>query len=690
MQTDNPPTRDDEMTARFPSGLIGVFILVWGTLGDNLAISVALLLLIEGIKLQRFRWNLSAQHFQNIADFTTVLFAVVVVYQFIQHAFHGIYGILGLLPLCLFPLIFAQRLSSKEMFPMSALFLSMRRKISRGVAHERWISTELIYALSCLLAASTNAPEGNVYFYSVIVCCALILFFLRSSKAKLWHWLLTIVAVAGITIMLKFSMEALYRQAEVSLGYWFQQFNWSTSDASRTRTSIGQLGRLKLSDRIVVRIKAPLSMPIPLYLQEANYTKFNLGSWLATDHRPTPVDPVPSKTEWYLGLQESADVQQVAQESIQGNVREITRKIEITAKHKKDVSPQVFPIGSVKVSSNEIIELQKTPTGTILLEAIPGQLEYTVNYRPDDTTAIDQLRSPPSAVDTEIPPAYLKALTKISVELGLHNLPPSAAVEKVNQYFAENFSYSLIGKGYYPGRKPLVSFLTNERSGHCEYFATATALLLRVVGIPTRYAVGYVVDEYSPLEDAFVARARHAHAWTEAYINGHWKLVDTTPGNWLALEESRVSSWQSVQDYLAWAGFHLGRLQRLDRSHFNKQVIWFVPILLLVLMWRLRREMKLKDSSEPNRTNAGTKTSDDDMARVLTLLEQRGITPETGQTTFQFLKGTISSEATLPSFKRMMQLYYRKRFSGEGIEKDEQTELSDGLKEHVDNFLKVK
>ena len=54
-------------------------------------------------------------------------------------------------------------------------------------------------------------------------------------------------------------------------------------------------------------------------------------------------------------------------------------------------------------------------------------------------------------------------------------------------------------------------FLLRTRSGHCEYFATATVLLLRQLGIPARYAVGYAVHEATGRK--YVVRQRDAHAW---------------------------------------------------------------------------------------------------------------------------------------------------------------------------------
>ena len=132
------------MAANMPAGVIGACLLFWGLASANLTLAICLCLLAEATKLSSIRWNLTNKNFQQIANLTSVLFAVVAVYQFIQHAFHGIYGILGLLPLCLFPLIFSQRFATQQLFPMSALFLSLRRRIASGQAKERWITLEFV------------------------------------------------------------------------------------------------------------------------------------------------------------------------------------------------------------------------------------------------------------------------------------------------------------------------------------------------------------------------------------------------------------------------------------------------------------------------------------------------------------------------------------------------------------------
>src|SRR5205807_1199702 len=96
-------------------------------------------------------------------------------------------------------------------------------------------------------------------------------------------------------------------------------------------------------------------------------------------------------------------------------------------------------------------------------------------------------------------------------------------------------------KGERPRKESaLEEFLLNSRAGHCEYFATATTLLLRAAGVPARYAVGFSVQEWSRLEQRYIVRARHAHSWTLAYVNGGWR--GRAPGRGLRVLSDRGAS----------------------------------------------------------------------------------------------------------------------------------------------------
>lgn len=81
----------------------------------------------------------------------------------------------------------------------------------------------------------------------------------------------------------------------------------------------------------------------------------------------------------------------------------------------------------------------------------------------------------------------------------------------------------------------LGEFLLGSGAGHCEYFATALALLLRTQGVPCRLVGGYLTSEWDPQRRAVVARSKNAHAWVEVLDDaGRWHTIDGTPAADLA------------------------------------------------------------------------------------------------------------------------------------------------------------
>ncbi|MEQ1761959.1 MAG: DUF3488 and transglutaminase-like domain-containing protein [Pyrinomonadaceae bacterium] len=99
----------------------------------------------------------------------------------------------------------------------------------------------------------------------------------------------------------------------------------------------------------------------------------------------------------------------------------------------------------------------------------------------------------------------------------------------IENYLQTQFGYTLDQKA--GGDDPLADFLFNVREGHCEYFASAMALMLRSQGIATRVVTGFQQGEYNETADVFVVRQRHAHAWVEVYFPDQeaWVSFDPTP-----------------------------------------------------------------------------------------------------------------------------------------------------------------
>ncbi len=136
---------------------------------------------------------------------------------------------------------------------------------------------------------------------------------------------------------------------------------------------------------------------------------------------------------------------------------------------------------------------------------------------------------------------------------------PAQIARRLEAHLKSSYAYTL----ELPGEvaDPLADFLFERRAGHCEHFATALAVLLRVRGIPSRVVGGFYGGER--VGERYVVRAGDAHAWTQAFVPGDgWLALDATPDDglrgqptaWLAtltgLYERLEDLWRSrVVDY---------------------------------------------------------------------------------------------------------------------------------------------
>ncbi len=139
---------------------------------------------------------------------------------------------------------------------------------------------------------------------------------------------------------------------------------------------------------------------------------------------------------------------------------------------------------------------------------------------------------PPALVqaDTALPalPPSIEALAR-SITDGAQG--PLAQAELLTNWFRSGqFHYTLDPPASPPGTDPLVSFLTQTRSGSCEQFAGAYVVLARSLGLPSRVVVGFTAGRYSGPGEVSVQGA-DAHAWPQVYL-GHsagWVSFEPTP-----------------------------------------------------------------------------------------------------------------------------------------------------------------
>ncbi len=109
-----------------------------------------------------------------------------------------------------------------------------------------------------------------------------------------------------------------------------------------------------------------------------------------------------------------------------------------------------------------------------------------------------------------------------------NNYDRAAAIQA---YLRNNFQYTLDPPAIEP-EDPVGSFLFRSKSGYCEYFAAAMAVMLRTVNVPSRLANGFQTGTYNRIGKDFVVRARDAHSWVEVYFTGYgWIPFDPTPAD---------------------------------------------------------------------------------------------------------------------------------------------------------------
>jgi protein-glutamine gamma-glutamyltransferase len=163
----------------------------------------------------------------------------------------------------------------------------------------------------------------------------------------------------------------------------------------------------------------------------------------------------------------------------------------------------------------------------------------------------------------KLPPLDIR-VAKLAEEIAApapSNYEKAVAVER---YLSTHFGYTLQLPQNFT-QDPVANFLFERKMGHCEYFASSMAVMLRSLHIPSRIITGFRGGEYNDLTGQYVVRASDAHSWVEAYFPGYgWISFDPTP----AASLSTRTGWSRMQLYMdAAASFWREWIINYDVSH---------------------------------------------------------------------------------------------------------------------------
>ncbi len=196
----------------------------------------------------------------------------------------------------------------------------------------------------------------------------------------------------------------------------------------------------------------------------------------------------------------------------------------------------------------------------------------------------------------QVPPMDLRVRQLAEQVIGPHDNEFDKAVA-VETYLRTNYQYTLELPSSQPA-DPIANFLFERKRGHCEYFASAMAVMLRTLGIPSRVVTGFRSDEFNDLTGNYVVRAKDAHAWVEGYFPGYgWQTFDPTPAGafgapqgWARVAlyfDAMASFWREwVVSYDVTHQYVLGQTAVNDARHFwDGARTWTRNVYESILQW---------------------------------------------------------------------------------------------------------
>lgn len=587
-------------------------------------------------------------------------------------------------PMILFPVVAALAYSTSERIPRSCFFLLARRRAARaGLPQPLTPAINLLHPyLAVVLFSASLANQRNEWFYFAV--CGIVAAALWNTRPRRFStvaWVAVMIVVVKAGFYGHRGLNVLQGMVEKKVAAWVTGWVRRSGERGEASTAIGKVGQLKLSGKIVMLVE-PEAGPAPPLLRDSSYSRFESPRWGNFRETTGPVLPIEDGSTWSLLS------------------KRVTNAVYLMTFATRGQAVLSTPPGTAVLYELLAGEMSTNTHGVLRVQGAADFLRFRATYGPGETVQglplPDQtyVEGPEHGLwmdgDLQIPLAELPTLSAIARDLNLLALAPAERVQVIRQFFASGFKYG----SFLPssmdripqGQTPISFFLTKNRVGHCEYFATATALLLRRADIPARYVYGWSVQEPERGTGRFVVRERHAHAWC-IYWNAAtktWVDLDTTPGDWARTEEQNASLWEPLSDQWSRAWFAFSKWRWYGgaaewQNYLLLALVGFIALLAWRLLARQRRQRTIQDEAqETGWTRPGL---DSEFYLVEARLEALGLGRRPGEAPADWL-ARIEPLAKLPfpPLRRLLALHYRLRFDPQGLPAAERAALHDGVR----------
>jgi transglutaminase-like putative cysteine protease len=354
---------------------------------------------------------------------------------------------------------------------------------------------------------------------------------------------------------------------------------WSQQNLSgyTEEIELGRSGNTRISDRIVMRLSpyggAKLS-DVPTHWRGATSTHYRNQAWRRLDLALRDDSPDP---RWQLRSAEEWERQHAMPPG--ARAREPLARVEARFFDRR-VERLFMPLHASLLRlapGTDTSRARPEEDGTCRFplvvrgrraresETMTWWVEIAHHLRPHDSELTDAIRSTYTNIALDDVPPELERILRDEIELP-RDASPRQRVEACSSWLHDNRGYLLPGEQ--GAARSLDDFFAGAAGGHCEYFATALAVMLRVQGIPCRVVGGYLACEVDEEHGEIIVRDKHAHAWVEVWEDGTgWFTVDPTPGVARALAAGQTETGPGALGAMwSWLDRQWSAITRFDQK----------------------------------------------------------------------------------------------------------------------------
>jgi protein-glutamine gamma-glutamyltransferase len=284
---------------------------------------------------------------------------------------------------------------------------------------------------------------------------------------------------------------------------------------------LGEIGQVKLSSAVVMHARQISGTPFAvLKWRGIALDRFDGHNWYKTDRKRRLVQGSPDGEFWIRPIAQQTDVAEyemllepLATNALFGphQVREVSGKLP-----------------GVEYDNDDSIYM-RVPTGRRTQYQVLSEIPKHVENKLPDGVQEERVPAEIGSRYLQLPRNLDPRMTDLAREITAKGTSSFDKASLVEGYLKRNYRYTL-NLTWQPGPQPVSTFLFDAKAGHCEYFASSMAILLRAAGVPTRLINGFLMGEYNPVGGDYIVRESDAHSWVEVYVPGRgWMEFDPTP-----------------------------------------------------------------------------------------------------------------------------------------------------------------